>query len=517
MQLSDLSVSRHTGSIWRPQDALLSLSAGLLAVSAVVAFVLQSYFRVDVPWVLSQTGDDGWCEPSTQGIGVHCAGDFHQFVGTVVYTPVPPDHPLLPAGYVVPHDLTNAPLAGPLLTAFDLFARLAGERLSLVVWLTLLAGCLLMPIVYAVMRGPRSLMVVTVVVLGALTMPFLVAVDRGHFSALAVPWMMLFSLAALSGHGRKAAVFAAVAAGFAPQLAGLAIVFIALRWFRALGWFALTLVGIVAGTFLLRGTEAVHYARGWLYSLLWQVNPTHQPLLLGYKGNVSLHAPGEALLRVVGVQDVGLWSLLGGVLLLMVLSGIVVWRGMRVPRIYVVVCGLGLTALSSLIVYPYHLGFALVVAALITLGLLPPAEPRALSGVRSGDKARIWALVIATSVSLAPLIIPLGLADPFATDEALLSSTGSLRMNANLWTLVVPAAWTCAMLLTFVPGAAAGVLKLSQAVGGLLGRVNQRTPGPEGDAPSAVAPPDESGTPPAARSSRLQLGPRPNSPRRIKP
>ena len=62
----------------RVGNQILLYSLILHSLAVPLAWILSSYFKIDIPASLLLDGDDGWCSPVTEGFGIHCFADFHE-------------------------------------------------------------------------------------------------------------------------------------------------------------------------------------------------------------------------------------------------------------------------------------------------------------------------------------------------------------------------------------------------------------------------------------------------------
>ena len=159
--------------------SLLSIASVSLGVRVFVSWVLSSYFRIDVPGSLMYKADDGWCEAKTEGIGIHCFGDFNERL-----SPSPKDQ-----WDVYPNNLETTPI-GPFITSLANFlSSLTSPRIVLVLFYLVSIVFLLFPLFHSSRRFGFQFRIVLMALFGMGSYPFLVLMDRLNYLALAVPFL----------------------------------------------------------------------------------------------------------------------------------------------------------------------------------------------------------------------------------------------------------------------------------------------------------------------------------------
>ncbi|MEO2139315.1 MAG: glycosyltransferase 87 family protein, partial [Thermoleophilia bacterium] len=177
---------------WRRR--LLTLLIGLFAVGVVVGWASTSYFGRNPAAVESFAPTDGWCDPASQGLGVHCFGDFQVprlFLDEEsIYDPIYPAPGVKP----VPNPYTPTSMAPHVFAGAVEWVGL-GQRTSMVVFLVLLAVAMLAPALWSILGRPgRPRDWLPLLVIGVASGPFLTMMDRGNSAGFAVPFILLFAL-----------------------------------------------------------------------------------------------------------------------------------------------------------------------------------------------------------------------------------------------------------------------------------------------------------------------------------
>jgi len=417
--------------VW--QGRLIAMLLGLLIVIVPSVWVLNGYYNQPITFTYSFYAEDGWCDADSEGVGVHCFGDFR--------------FPLLLSQqesvwqneYPNPHSYTGLGMI-PYAIADAAITITGAPRLVLFGWLLVLGVCLLIPALWVGARaspgdGSWTRWLLPLALIGVVTQPFLMTMDRGNTVGHAVPWLLVFVLF-LNRNPMWVAPLAVIgAAAVRPQFALIAIAFLAFAQYRR---FIVSAVGVVASNLL----AFAFWPGGFVANLTgWLENASNyqrdSPVADNFPTNLSFaHAvtiPSRVLERLPGplaeigraitssIESQPAWP--GALLLLATLITFVVLRR-RLPLLIVVPVSLALPALVPAVSYAYYGVFALVVAALIwgPMRLLEtPGKPRALStGYR-------WLVLTVTALTLMPL--------PFIFAEG--EHSAVMQNVGLLWSVVV--------------------------------------------------------------------------------
>ena len=197
-------------------------SVALLAAAVPLWWILVGYFAQAPTENISFSRVDGWCDPGTQGIGVHCFGDFQ-----------PPrqllDAPSVWAGDGISGGYTPVGLT-PHVIAQGLEAAGLGVRGSLVVFLVAMALAMSLPAVFTAFRGASGTRgPLPLLLFFAAAAPALITPDRGNSAGFPIPFMLLFAIYAGRNPRWVAIASIIVAAGIRPQFVLLAVGLLAFR------------------------------------------------------------------------------------------------------------------------------------------------------------------------------------------------------------------------------------------------------------------------------------------------
>lgn len=186
----------------------------LHALAMPLAWLLSSYFKVDIPGSLLFYGDDGWCNSATEGFGIHCFGDFNERF-------LLRDMSLSPSR----NNLELSPI-GPFFTAIANFGSAhTSPRFILMLVSILYAACLLSPLLLASNRRFSIKCSVMLLICGIGSYPFLATMDRLNNIALCVPFLWLFLISLSRGSYRAAGAYIVILAMVKPQFLLLSWVF----------------------------------------------------------------------------------------------------------------------------------------------------------------------------------------------------------------------------------------------------------------------------------------------------
>ena len=199
------------------------ISCYLLAVS--VGFLFSSYSGYKLSAAISYVTNDGWCNPSTQGIGDHCFGDFY--------------YPLLLSGRDYPWSGgSGSPnpypaLALAIFKPFGVLSEQLGSRPALFIYLGCLIGTVLLT-VSIILRQNRFQVSDFFLVLAATvaSAPILTIIDRGNSAVLLLPIVYFWMMSVRKRNLNSIMIFTCLAAIIRPQFIFLALILLFLGEFK---------------------------------------------------------------------------------------------------------------------------------------------------------------------------------------------------------------------------------------------------------------------------------------------
>ena len=428
--------SRLTPSWVFPQLLIL-----LAALTLAGAWVLHNYYGQSTAETFSAGSADGWCDSASEGLGVHCFGDFHlpRLLAANLAETWSSDqfaHPYTPTS-MVPHIASRYAAETPL-----------GVRGSLFLYLVLLGIALLVPAAACAWKAtPRRLALLPLLLVGLATQPFLASIDRGNSVAFAVPAVFIFALSVKRKPSWLAPSAVVLAACIRPQFILLALAFVAFRQWRAL------LYSVGAGLasqlllFVVWPGGFVHAVSGWLSN----VSAFRVPVDIVATSNANVSsARGVVYFGRLLEQGPGFVGSAGSGLIRWVAAnpgapGIAIGAGAlfavialqkHLPRAAMLFIILPLPALVPSVSFGYYTVFALVLGALIWgPSLLTRTAGRwslrneGLLDQLPGRLWRSWAWFALGAVALTLFPLPFRFAGGW--------NSGFLEITGLTWTLVV--------------------------------------------------------------------------------
>ena len=427
-------------SLSRSGQWLLAILVVGFGVQVALWWIVGSYFSVDVFASISFFGQDGWCDADTQGVGIHCFGDY-----------------FLPAQLALSSDPWSGriginPYPGLSIMPFWLLEGTAQvlelPRLGLAIYLTALFFSVSAAAWWASRRLGVDRTAMVLLVIGPVSIPAIVALDRGNSTGLVVPFLLWFYIATSRNRRWQATAALVVMAGIKPQYAALAVALVALRWWKQ-SFLAVLIIAIShMVAFLVWPTAWLSSVNGVVamareyqqYSLVSAAHPAQFSFAHGlYAVEIGLTSIVPALRSVTGpTLAVSIQGVTGTAILLVTLL-VVGLAGSRIPNDLRLILLIIASSLGVGTVYGYYGVVVLVVAAMILrpLNSHESSSECALRPVISSDRYSLLInayrglIVFAVVSSLVRLPLPLKVPE----SEGLIQTTSSIAALA--WLLVV--------------------------------------------------------------------------------
>lgn len=221
-------------------------------------WVAGSYFGLDTFYSRSFQGADTWCDPSIQGLGVHCWGDYYSL--TLAFT-LNPESP-----YLGEYPTAYAPAGLLFIQAFNQLSLFFGQpAMGLVLYL----GLMISTISWSIWKGTFGLKLENRIVLFAtLTLfapPIVMVLDRGNTVGFLVPLLVWYFQALRDGKNSQIIVAVALMSIIKPHFGVMVIaLFISGKVLVALK--SALMVGIVnvLPFLIIWGNEFLTYMNQWL-------------------------------------------------------------------------------------------------------------------------------------------------------------------------------------------------------------------------------------------------------------
>jgi hypothetical protein len=236
-------------------------------------WILSSYFKIDVPGTLMYKGDDGWCRPNIEGIGVHCFGDFNERLSPSRYD----------EWTVYPNNLETTPI-GPFITSLaNLAATLTSPRLTLILFYILSIAILSYPFVNASKSWYWPVRLLVVGLFGLASYPTLVLLDRLNYLVFAVPVLYILFKKMLVGNMESYIIPILILTAIKPQFGILSLIYFFRKKYilftKVLLMQFLTLFTLIVGAGLGDLRRLYEYVRvlGGYGAFIWDVTTLNPP------------------------------------------------------------------------------------------------------------------------------------------------------------------------------------------------------------------------------------------------
>ncbi len=386
---------------------LLSLSLFGFALSFAAVLILGSYYGQPITQALSYEVDDLNCDTEVQGVGRHCFSDY-QLPNIYLDEPNLWEEMQYSPTALIPHILANET------------SKIFGERVILVIYLTLLAGALMTPsflVSKNVTRNSRRF--IPMLLIGVATIPFIFTVDRGNSVGFVVPLLVVFAFRLREEPDWTVTAAIIGAAAIRPQFALLAIGLIA---FGQLRQFATTAVGSVlinVAPFLLVRGNIKENITNWFANILdYQEYSSFNKI---YPVKLSI---AQTLFNIFDVTNnqggkefvEQQTSMISIAALLTICVLVFTFRTKMSPPLAIVISLISPTLLTSSS-FGYYSIFVLVIAARVCL----------FDDFNEHSTPWMWILVGSIALSLAPL--------PFVIEKGRNSMV--LEQFGLIWTVVL--------------------------------------------------------------------------------
>ena len=201
----------------------------LNSLAFAIQSLLPSYIDYKQSEALSTRVDDGpWCDPQTQGINLHCFGDFYYNFPLANI-----DNPWGSKFNPYP------PLATFFYKPFVLIENtFPGSRYALALYLLLSIACIVFPTLHSLKNKNISPISATVLIAVSITAaPAIMAFDRGNIQLILIPFVYLFCISVLESRENSTIFWGIILILFKPQFALLGLIFLSGRnWKAILKW-----------------------------------------------------------------------------------------------------------------------------------------------------------------------------------------------------------------------------------------------------------------------------------------
>ncbi len=364
--------------------------------------MLGSYFNEPITSNFSYPVADGWCNPTQEGLGKHCFGDF-QAPRIVLEKSLDWNdngHQNLPPTSFIPHKLANY------------VEKFTSIRTSLAIYLLLLATCLLSPVIPLLNRNLRGrpdtptyfLLIIT-------SLPFISVLDRGTSAGFAVAPLTIFALRFNKGSKWPAIFAIIVATAIRPHFVLVSVAYLAVRKYREFAYVVTGSVVLTISSFVFFGLDNFV---GWIKNLV--LYPASAPLVNDFPANLSFARAIMKLLQILHVIPIrtnfsnGTINLANtGVFLLFVVVIIFYLTKKTSNPTLIVPISLLLPVLVPTATYSYYSLVLLPIFAFLFVPNNPVLDTsRSVATSKMDEDESVpnwwkWLIIFAMSLSLAPL------------------------------------------------------------------------------------------------------------------
>lgn len=232
------------------------IASFLVALS--IAILIPSYVRLFASEVFVFRANDGWCNPRTQGIGVHCFGDFYyhlNFLGI--------DYPYASGNAASPYPPVGLFFFKP----FEILLKeFPNSHIALTAYFMTLIFAILSPVFYLkkILQLHKSEAAILAFFSIGLS-PILISIDRGNNVAFLMPLFFFFCIFVINSNYLKAGILVILMSLIKPQMLISVIVFAVLRKYRLTAFAILTSFFIhLLGFFALGGSIKRNLEQFWV-------------------------------------------------------------------------------------------------------------------------------------------------------------------------------------------------------------------------------------------------------------
>jgi hypothetical protein len=261
-----------------------------LALAVFLQQFLPSYLNYASIQSVSWKLNDGWCEPQSQGIGVHCFGDFY--------------YPLTFANQINPWQGFNPypPLSVLLFRPFSWIDQMPFSRLALILFIATLVIALIFP-VFHLKFVAKEISYQTFSILLLVTLlcaPAIVTIDRGNNLLMLIPFLYLFFRNWLIENNNKMFFYGLICVGLRPQFIILGVViFQSLGLRKTIKWLS-SIAALYLASFVLYPQSFPMNVAYWVYKLFTFPDYAARGVLMPV--NISLSSDLDIVLIALGIN-----------------------------------------------------------------------------------------------------------------------------------------------------------------------------------------------------------------------
>lgn len=388
-----------TTNIWG--DRLLTILTVFVGISFLAILVLGSYFDQPITQALSFDIEDGQCEPSTQGVGVHCFGDY-QYVqrqlspSAGAYYQENPNNIYTPTGLI------------PNLIAKTIDKNF-GPRVALFIFLLLLAIAISIPAIYFSLRPSRSKRFGTIFAfLTVFAQPFISTLDRGSSVGFALPFLMLFAIKITHNPSLSATLAIVGATAIRPQFALLAIGLLAFGHIKHFLLTVFVFLSMTVASFILWPGSSHTNITIWFRNVSGYSSGVKTDVADKYPVNLSMRSVVDHIDTLFN-NTVSNWIQINyfaiSIAILIAIVGVLFACRRTNTKSEVIIVSMSLPCLIPETSFVYYSLFTVVLGTLIftNSSFLERTETEILGTTSKSKHFYQWFVISAIAISLAPI------------------------------------------------------------------------------------------------------------------
>ncbi len=417
-----------TTNIWG--DRLLTILTILVGISFLAILVLGSYFDQPITQALSFDIRDGQCDPSTQGVGVHCFGDYQdirkQLELTIIWDGTRNPYP--PSGL----------LANVVVKPFE---NHFGIRNSLFVYTALLFLAVASPAIYSAWTNKnKQSLILRFIFLTSFAQPLISTLDRGNGSGFAVPFLTFYAFKLDRNPNWYATLAVAGAASVRPQFILLAIGLLVFGQIKHFFISVIVSISIILIPFILWPGNIRTNLTMWFSNITSYSSVAKTDVADKYPVNLSMRSAVDHIDSWLNnsfsnwLQDYYA-SISIIILSLIIVALFACWR--TNTKSEVIIISLSLPCLIPETSFVYYSIFTVVLGSLVLTdpNFFQKPVPDTMDNTSKSKSFYQWFIVSAIAISLAPI--------PFVFEVG--RNSIALEYFGFIWSVVL--CWTLARLI----------------------------------------------------------------------
>jgi hypothetical protein len=267
-----------------------SIYLTFLALAIFFQQFLPSYLKYTSIESISWKLNDGWCNPQSQGIGIHCFGDFY--------------FPLTFANQIDPWYGYNPypPLSVLVFRPFSWLDQLSFSRLALILFIATLVFALIFPVFHLkfVAKEISYKTFSTLFIVSLLCAPAIATIDRGNNLLILIPFLYLFFRSWLLDNNSRTMIYGLICVGLRPQFIILTvIIFQSVGLRKTIKWL-ISIAALYLVSFMLYPQSFPMNIVHWVQRLLSYPDYAERGALMPV--NISLSSDIDVVLAALGIN-----------------------------------------------------------------------------------------------------------------------------------------------------------------------------------------------------------------------